>query len=185
MDEYMGIIKLFAGTFAPRGFMLCQGQLLSISQWSALYSILGTQYGGDGQQTFALPNLSGRVGIGTGLSPQSATNYKEGDFGGSENNTLSVANIPAHQHNSRLQASSTNATYSTPTTKSFLAAPGETVGRDFKGISGYTDQDPDLQISPTAISEEVVGSGASFKNMQPYLAMNYIICVEGVYPSRP
>ena len=184
MDEYMGIIKMFAGTFAPRGWMFCQGQLLSIAQYQALYAIFGTTYGGDGMQTFALPNLCGRVAVGTGTAQRSGTNYQSGNSGGDENTTLITQNIPAHVHNTRAQVSRTNASYSQPTGKSVLAAPGSMVGREFQSINGYTDEAPDTQLNTKSILEEVVGAGTPFKNMQPYTALSYIICVQGVYPPR-
>lgn len=184
MDEYIGTIKLFAGSFAPRGYLLCQGQLLPISQYQTLFSILGTTYGGDGTQTFMLPNLCGRVAMGTGAAPRFGTTYPLGATGGDENTTLITQNIPAHAHKTRLQASSTSAGYSRPTTDSVLAAPGTNVGRDFKSTNGYTDAVPDISLNTKALTEEVVGSGTPFKNMQPYLAMSYIICIEGMYPPR-
>lgn len=184
MDEYMGIIKIFAGTFVPRGWMFCQGQLLSINQNQALYSIFGTTYGGDGLQTFALPNLCGRVAVGTGTAQRSGTNYQSGNSGGDENTTLITQNIPSHVHNTRMQASSSNALYSQPTTKSALAAPGTIVGREFQATNGYTDAVPDTQLNAKSVTEEVVGAGTPFKNMQPYIALSYIICVQGIYPSR-
>ncbi|HEX8562722.1 MAG TPA: tail fiber protein [Flavobacterium sp.] len=185
MEEYIGICKIFAGNFAPKGFMLCQGQLLSIAQFSALFSILGTTYGGDGQTTFALPNFAGLAPLGTGSSPVSRTQYVGGEIGGTESVTLGVTNMPAHVHNPRLHASSANAAYSAPKPTSVLAAPGAIDGRVFNNTFGYSDGTADITISAAAVTEDVAGASQPFKIMQPFIAMNYIICVEGIYPSRP
>ena len=184
MEEFIGTIKIFAGTFAPRGWMLCQGQLLPISNYSALFSILGTNYGGDGVRTFALPNLSGLVPLGTGNS-STGTRYEVGEFGGTETTKLEIANMPAHKHGIKIHASSSNASYSQPVATSVLAAVGKSQGREFEAFFGYTDATPDMQMSEAMATEEPVGGGAPIKNMQPYMAMNYIICMEGIYPPRP
>lgn len=97
MEELMGTIKMFAGNFAPRGYALCNGQMLAISQNQALFSILGTTYGGDGRTTFALPDLRGRVPLGPGQGP-GLSNRQPGEKAGNETSTLSVANLPAHNH---------------------------------------------------------------------------------------
>ncbi|MDR6968509.1 microcystin-dependent protein [Flavobacterium arsenatis] len=185
MDEFIGVIKIFAGTFAPRGWMLCQGQMLPISNNQALFSILGTNYGGDGITTFALPNLSGIVPIGTGNNPKSGTRYDLAEVGGSETTNLGIANIPAHKHNVTIHASSTNASYSQPIATSVLAAVGKPQGRDFEAFFGYTDATPDVQMSAAMATESPVGGGLPVANMQPFMAMNYIICMQGIYPSRP
>ena len=184
MDEYIGIIKIFAGTFAPKGWMLCQGQLLQISSNSALFSILGNSYGGDGRTTFALPNLGGMIPLGTGTS-KAGTKYDVADAGGTETTTLAIANIPAHAHGVKIFVSSSNATYGQPTATSVLAAIGKPQGRDFESFFGYTDATPDVQMSAAMATDETVGAGAPVPNMQPFMAMNYIICIQGIYPQRP
>jgi microcystin-dependent protein len=185
MEEFIGTIKIFAGTFAPRGWMLCQGQLLPISSYSALFSILGTNYGGDGVRTFALPNLSGMVPLGTGNSSVTGTKYDLGEVGGSETTKLEIVNIPAHKHDIKIHASSSNASYSQPLATSVLAAVGKSQGREFEAFFGYTDATPDMQMSGAMATEEPVGGGAPVANMQPFMAMNYIVCIDGIYPSRP
>lgn len=184
MDEYIGIIKIFAGSFAPRGWMLCQGQLLPISQYSALYSILGVVYGGDGVTNFALPNLSGLVPLGTGRSFSGST-YMVGEIGGSEATTLTVQNIPPHKHNTKAHASTANASSSQPSARSVVATAGKPQGRDFEAFNAYSDATPDVLMSDQFITEDVVGSGVPIKNMQPFMAINHIICIDGLYPSRP
>lgn len=185
MEEFIGIIKIFGGTFAPRGWMLCQGQLLPISRYTALFSILGTNYGGDGITTFALPNLGGVVPIGTGVNSKSGARYEIAEVGGSETTKLEIANIPAHKHDIKIHVSSSNASYSKPLTTSVLAATGKPDGRDFEPFYGYTDATPDVQMSAAMATEEAIGGGAPIKNMQPFIAMNYIICLDGIYPPRP
>lgn len=185
MDEYIGIIKIFAGGFAPKGWMLCQGQLLSIAQYSSLFSILGTTYGGDGMTTFALPNLAGMATIGTGSSRMSGNTYYQGELGGAETTKLEARNLPPHKHNSRAHASTANATVSVPTVASILAAPGKPDGRGYDNSYGYTEATPDVELSGQTITEDVIGAGEPFRNMPPYMVMNYIICMEGLYPPRP
>src|SRR5687767_4324920 len=97
MDEFIGIVKIFAGNFAPRGWMFCQGQLLSIAQNTALFSILGTTYGGNGQTTFALPDLRGRVPVGVGQGP-GLPSMSLGEMSGATSATMTIQNMPAHTH---------------------------------------------------------------------------------------
>lgn len=179
MDEYIGMVKLFAGNFAPKGWAYCYGQLMPISQYSAVFSLLGTTYGGDGVTTFALPDLRNRVPVGAGQS------YPPGQVGGSDSVTLGVANMPPHAHTPSLMASSSNAAASVPTATSVLAAPGAPSGREFNATYGYNDSTPDITLAPTSVKEQVVGGGQPFKTMPPFLGMSYIICMEGIYPSRP
>ncbi|MES2132344.1 MAG: tail fiber protein, partial [Bacteroidota bacterium] len=108
MDEYMGMIKIFAGNFAPKGWLMCNGQILSIAQNSALFSLLGTTYGGDGVSTFALPNFQSRTPIGMGQGP--GLSYRsQGEVSGTENNTLLLPNIPPHNHPAALSVSNADA----------------------------------------------------------------------------
>lgn len=184
MDELMGVIKLFAGDFAPKYYMLCNGQLLSIAQNTALFSLLGTTYGGDGVNTFALPNLNGRVPIGQGQSP-GTRNYSLGEMSGSETTTLLSINMPPHNHAAHLSVSASNANQNMPTANSTIAAPGTSSGRDFTSTLGFNTSDPDTVLNAKSVQTDVVGGGLPINNMQPYLALNYIICVQGIYPSRP
>jgi microcystin-dependent protein len=184
MDDLMAIVKLFAGNFAPRGWLLCQGQLLPISQYQALFSLLGTTYGGDGKTTFALPNLNGVTALGAGIAKSGKT-YIQGQTDGSENVTMTVQNLAPHQHPIVVHANTGNGQYSAPKPTSVLAATGKPDGRDFEAFYGYTDATPNVQMSGAMLTEGVVGGGQPMQNMQPYLVMNYIICAQGIYPSRP
>lgn len=180
MDEFIGIIKLFAGNFAPRGWAMCQGQLMSISANTALFSIIGTMYGGDGKTTFALPDLRGRAPIGIGQGP-GLSNYVQGQLGGNETNTLNTSNIPSHNH---------------PVTGSVqLPVNGEVANSDspeggYPALSStpvYNHSAGAGQFAGTLnvnLSTSAVGASQPVNNLMPYLAMNYIICLEGIYPSR-
>ncbi len=184
MDEYIGIIKIFGGNFAPRGWFACNGQLLSIAQYSALFSLLGTTYGGDGITTFALPNLQSRTPIGMGQGP--GLSYRaQGQLGGSENNTLILPNIPPHNHPASLLVNNTDASQSTATGGVSLATPGTLAGRTFTATLGYNTATPNTALNQASVTTSPVGQGMPVNNMQPFIAMNYIICWSGIYPPRP
>lgn len=167
--EFLGEIRLFAGTFAPAGWALCNGQILPIASYTALYSILGNTYGGDGHTTFALPDLRGRVpihaGQGTGLTPRTL-----GAQGGAATRTLAAGEMPLHTHTVRANASP--GTDVTP-------APTRYLARNAAGIPQWGD-------SPSASMSGVVstsGGGGSHTNVQPYLVLHYIIALQGVVPA--
>ncbi|WP_028612126.1 phage tail protein [Paenibacillus harenae] len=164
-ETFIGDIRLFGFGFAPRGWALCQGQTLSIQQNSALYSIIGTTYGGDGVTTFKLPDLRGKTPVHTG------NGVMLGQSAGEENHTLAVNEMPAHHH--AAMASAQPSTVYTPAGSSW--APLAT------GTNSYS-QTPDTTMSPNAIAQ--AGGSAPHTNMQPYLAMNYCICINGYYPTR-
>lgn len=231
MEMFIGTVVAVAFPFAPRGFMTCSGQLLSISQYSALFAVLGTTYGGDGQNTFALPDLRGRVAVGPSAGTSGRIDAVVGTVGGTPSVTailngqgtaavtLGVANLPAHDHPATftpggggnasvtLKVSSDVATTSQPAANSYLATgkasgglnqpfmyrpdagagtvalnPGSaTVGGDFAGGSvavGNTGSGTTVQ-APVTVS--VNGQVAT---TPPFIGLNYIICVEGIFPSR-
>ncbi|UWX59271.1 tail fiber protein [Chryseobacterium oranimense] len=180
MDEYMGIVKLFAGNFAPRGWMFCDGSILSIAQNSALFSLLGTTYGGDGISTFALPNLIGRMALGAGNI--NAKSYPLGIVSGTEQNTLLQQNMPSIGGGFQLKVANKNANSATPSAASAIAISGTTTGRDFTAVPSFVSDAPDTAISPQSIS--FTGQGLPVNNMPPFLGLNYIICVAGIYPPR-
>ena len=197
MDPFIGEIVMFAGNFAPRGWALCDGQLLSISANQALFSILGTTYGGDGRTTFALPDLRGRAPIHPGTGPGLST-YRLGQRGGTETVTLNQLQIPSHTHipinnqsqDQHIQLSSTDAVNETPApgdvpavanfgsglnvtkVKSFgpLAAGSVVNGQTISGSAGLT-------LSNT-------GGNQYHTNVQPFECVNFIIAMVGVFPSR-
>jgi len=167
MDPFIGQMIMFAGNFAPRGWAFCEGQLLPISNNAALFSILGTTYGGDGRTTFGLPDLRGRSAIHQGSGPGLNT-IKLGERGGSNSTTLLAANLPAAAIN--IPASSNDANSDDPSGN----APAVT------GTNSYSSTVDD------ALSSGSIQGAASqpFNNMQPFLGVNYIIALQGIFPSR-
>lgn len=169
-EPILGSIGIFAGNFAPRGWAFCNGQLLSIAQNTALFSLLGTTYGGNGQTTFALPNLQGRTpihaGQGSGLS-----NRNLGEQGGTESHTLMVGEIPAHAH--ALNANSAVGTTDT--------AAGNVIAKNAAGVPQFSAA-PDSPMAASSIG--ATGGSQPHNNMPPFLALNYCIALEGIFPSR-
>jgi len=180
IDPYLANITIFAGNFAPRGWAFCNGQIVSIAVNDALFALLGTTYGGDGVNTFALPDLRSRVAVGTGQGA-GLSNYTLGEMGGSENVNLLTSNLPNHNH-------------------SFLSlsgAPGASTaaGTDPSPVNNvpaavtnaiYTDV-PDgvgMGVQTSVVATPVAGNSMPLPVLSPVLAMNYIICVEGIFPSR-
>ncbi len=176
MDEFIAIVKIFAGNFAPRGWMLCQGQILSIAQNTALFSLLGTTYGGNGQTTFALPDLRGRFPIGAGQGP-GLSNYSLGQMAGTENTTLTTNNMPVHAHPVAPAAAGDDAVSNAPAGR----VPGALTGniKAFLAPSQVTDP---KTMAP--YNTGPAGGSSPFSIVSPYTCVNYIICVEGIYPSR-
>lgn len=168
----IGEIRLFAGNFAPRNWAFCNGQLLSIAQNTALFSILGTTYGGNGQTTFGLPDLRGRVPIHPGQGP-GLSNYSLGQTAGAESVTLLQSNMPAHNHLVNAVASGGN-----------QAAPtGNLPAVESTGTSkNYSDSSATAQMNPATISP--AGGNQPFSVIQPYQCLNYIIALQGIFPSR-
>jgi microcystin-dependent protein len=170
-DQFLGEIRMFAGNFAPYGWALCDGQILPISQNTALFSLIGTYYGGDGVTTFALPNLQSRIplhqGQGLGLSA-----YPVGQSGGAENVTLTTQQMPQHHH-----------------TANVVSGPQATAPRPSNGYPGnasggsvYSTGTPDSTFNSGFVGQS--GSGQPHSNVQPYLCINFIIALQGIYPSR-
>jgi microcystin-dependent protein len=174
LDPFIAQIVMFGGTFAPRGWALCDGQLLSISSYSALFSILGTTYGGDGRSTFGLPDLRGRVAIHPGTGSGLST-YSLGQTGGAEQTTLTTANLPAHSHALNLVAGPGQ----------YVDGTGRTLagfGRVVNNRGSWSASAADAQASSSSISN--TGSNSAFDRLQPYQCVQFIIAVEGTYPSR-
>jgi microcystin-dependent protein len=178
-NAYIGEIRLFAGTFAPRGWAFCDGSLLSISNFDAMFALIGTTYGGDGVNTFALPDLRARVplsqGQGGGLS-----NYVMGETGGVEQVTLDNTQIPAHQHD--LNAASAAGSAMAPGPTVMLATPVEAgVSTTLYVVPGTSVVNPAL-MAPQSIG--MTGGNQPHSNMMPTQAINYIIATEGLFPNR-
>lgn len=171
-DPFIGEIRMFAGNFAPRGWSICSGQLLSISQNDALFSLLGTMYGGDGRTTFGLPDLAGRVPLHYGEGP-GLSSRRLGEKGGQEAVSLSIGEIPPHTH--ALRATSAEASDGSPS-ENLLAK--STAGTD---MYAPADQN-NLQMNGVAVSN--TGSNTKHANIAPFLCVNFIISLFGLYPSR-
>jgi microcystin-dependent protein len=169
MDPFIGEIRPAGFNFAPRGWALCQGQILPISQNTALFSLLGTFYGGNGTSTFALPDLQGRVALNAGQGP-GLSSYDVGQVGGTESVTLLTSQMPIHNHN--VVGSSASANSDTPTGRFPAVSPRTVYGTSVDGFFSSQAVIPD-------------GGGQPHNNMQPYCVINYIIALQGVFPPRP
>jgi microcystin-dependent protein len=167
MEGYLAEIRIFAGNFAPRAWAFCQGQLLAISQYQALFSLIGTIYGGDGRTTFALPDLRGRVPVGASRGP-GLRDWRQGEVYGSETHSLP----PAHSHSAL--ASGETATSDDP--RGRVAAVPTVAGRP---VLAYADGGTETMEGTTSS-----GQAGAVSNFQPSLGIQYIICVQGIYPSR-
>jgi len=183
MNGTIGEIILFGGNFAPRTWAFCEGQLLPIASNTALFSILGTTYGGDGRTTFALPDLRGRSAMQQGRGPGLSTRTL-GQRGGFETTTLTVANMPSHSHVAQMSVSNADSNISTPVAGVSIATPGSTVARAFNGTDGFANATPNVELNTATVSLSNTGSGTAFNNMEPYLALNFVICLQGTFPSR-
>lgn len=178
MDAYLGEIRIFGGTFAPNNWAFCDGSLLPISRFTALFSLLGTMYGGDGRVTFGLPNLQNSVPIGAGTGP-GLTLRELGEMGGTQAETLMMTEMPAHTHSpmgfahdgatnnptGAVWAQSSKPSHSGPVPVNLYAAT------------------PDTTMAASALG--VSGGSQPHNNMQPFLGLNFIICLNGIFPQRP
>lgn len=177
-DPFVAEIRMFGFNFAPRGWAFCNGQILPISQNTALFSLLGTTYGGNGQSTFALPDLQGSAALHPGQGPGLSL-YDLGQVGGVETVTLLENELPVHNHT--LSATTVNGTGS--------SAAGAQLARAFKGNlqssnTGriYSTAAPNQAMSPLAL--QIAGSGLPHNNMMPYLTVNFCIALQGIFPPR-
>jgi microcystin-dependent protein len=169
-NPYVGEIRMFGGSFAPVGWALCHGQLMPISENDTLFNLIGTTYGGDGQETFALPDLRGRAPVHMGQGPGISQTYQIGELFGVEEVTLTSQQIPNHNH--PMQARAAGGKSATPD-GNVLASP--------PAVSMYIRDAPGTQISPAPVG----GAGGSqpHDNRMPYLTVNFIISLYGIYPS--
>ena len=168
-EPFVGEIRMFAGNFAPRGWAFCDGQLLAVSQNDALFSLFGTIYGGDGRTTFGLPDLRGRIPLHAGQGP-GLSNRRLGSKSGTENVTITTNQLPSHTHTfrgSQNLADNTNPNQRTFGTTSFDL---------------YIPSNPNTNMSQNAITN--VGGSRSHTNLMPFLCINFIVALFGIYPSR-
>ncbi|MFW0718305.1 phage tail protein [Pedobacter sp. N23S346] len=208
MDDYLGMVRMFAGTFVPRTFMSCNGQLLSVNSNTALFAILGTTFGGNGQTTFGLPNLAGRGVVGTGATNFGAGTYVIGQSAGTITTTLTIPNLPAHNHAAVFTGGGSSVTIPAPTIKASsavgtAAAPstaantlGQLVVPRSTGVALYNNSAPDTDLNVGGVSSSasltpngtvtvgVTGSNTPISIVNPYVALTMLIVVQGLYPSR-
>lgn len=176
MDEFLGIIKLFAGDYAPEGWMLCDGRILQVSQNQALYAVIGNRFGGNTGVSFALPDLRGRVavgmGAGAGLTPRNIAS-----IGGKETETLTTAQIPAHNHT--LNAISGGIEVNTPK-NNYFPEYANTAAKFYS----IKDKPTDVLLAMNPETVANAGGSQAHNNMQPFISLNYIICTNGLFPVR-
>ncbi|RYG09709.1 MAG: phage tail protein [Caulobacteraceae bacterium] len=179
MDAYIGTVQSFAFQFAPRGWMKCQGQRLSIAQQTALFSLIGTTYGGDGNTTFGLPHLAGRTILGEGHIQGGSGVYSVGEEAGMEQVTLQDVQMPRHTHG--LVTTDAPAETATPAPGLLLARASDSGGND---VNIYAPRDKGNRgpLAPDSIG--LSGMSQPLSLMQPYMVMNYCICLSGNFPSR-
>lgn len=170
-QPFVGEIRIFAGNFAPAGWMFCEGQLLPISEYETLFQLIGTTYGGDGQETFALPDLRGRIPLHQGQGPGISQKYILAETGGVESVTLTTQQMPIHNH--ALLASGNPAT-------STLAKDNITASTNQLKI--YYEGSPSKSFAPNTI--QPAGGNQPHENFQPYLCLDFIISLFGIFPSQ-
>jgi microcystin-dependent protein len=171
-EPYIGEIRMFAGNYAPAGWMLCNGQSLPISENDVLFQLIGTTYGGDGQQSFNLPNMQSRIPIHMGNGPD-GTNYQLAEAGGVESVTLSTQQIPSHNH---LVLITDAAAVASPTNASFAASTSSQAGSN----AYNADEDPGTTLAPGMVGAS--GGSQPHDNCQPFLCVNFIISLHGIFP---
>lgn len=171
MDPFVAEIRMFAGNFPPKGWAYCNGQLLPISQNTALFSLLGTFYGGDGKSTFALPDLQGSAPLQCGQGPGLSARFL-GEQSGVPTVTLLTSEMPSHTHQAQAKSSLGNS--QTPAAMTWAGS---------NNAKQYVNTAPNIAMSPLAMA--ITGSSFPHNNMQPYLAVNFIIALQGVFPARP
>ncbi len=176
-QPYVGEIRIFAGNFAPADWMFCEGQLLPISENETLFQLIGTTYGGDGMETFALPDLRGRIVIGQGQGG-GLTNRILADVGGAEEVTLTSSHLPAHTHSAAVYPRATSGAGNN-------LAPGGMAWAATQRDQAYTDApaNADLAANAVTVTLSPAGGGLPHENMPPFVGINYIISLFGIFPS--
>ena len=173
MEYYIGTISIFPYNFIPKDWHACDGTVLQINQYQALYSLLGPQFGGDGKTTFALPDLRGRALVGTGISPVSQATYTVGTKGGAETVALTNAQLPMHTHN-----------FNVNTSAGTSAEPNDVLAKP-TNIKAYAASTNPVTINSGSILPLVGPTPAPHTNLQPFLTLSFCIYMTGIYPQRP
>lgn len=177
-DPFIGEISMFAGPYAPQGWAFCDGGILSIAEHTALFAIIGTTYGGDGVRNFALPDLRGRAPVHKGRGP-GAPDIRLGEMGGESAHTLTTNELPGHTHaaTGKIAASSAAGSSNSPAN----AFPAVSASRD---VQYATTADTQMNANASQVTVASTGGSAPHNNMQPYLGINFIIALQGLFPSR-
>ena len=191
MDQFLSTILIWPPDFAPRGWALCAGQLMAISQNTALFSLVGTTYGGNGTTNFGLPDLRSRIPLGAGQGP-GLSPYNLGQSGGTENVTLTTSTLAAHTHSATpaglsatVPAVTSAGTTNQPSPSVALATPTDAARNP---VNIYSNAAPTQNLAPGTVTGSITvgsaGGGQPHANIQPYLAVNYIIALVGIFPTR-
>jgi microcystin-dependent protein len=182
MEMFIASVVIFGGNFAPRNFLFCAGQLLPIRQYTAVFSLLGVNFGGDGTVTFGLPDLRGRMVVGSGTGP-GLDPVDIGQADGANTTYMTSLEMPAHSHVTTINAAPIEATAAVPTSALILAQQLEP--SNTSPFSGYAPlATPLVKLNPAALTILPSGGASPFGVMQPYLGVNYLICMEGIFPAR-
>lgn len=201
MEGTIGEIRMFGGNFAPRNWALCNGAILSIASYNALFSILGTTYGGDGRTSFGLPDMRGRAPIAPGRHPGSEYTWQLGQMAGNETHTLNVAQMPSHNHSAAFNSTGGNADIAIPAIddpgNEADPGPNSIIAKVEDPTSGnelelFSSEESNTTLKPFSAPVNIGGTvsvgnnggNQSFNIIQPISTVNFIICVVGVYPSR-
>jgi len=171
-QPYVGEIRMFAGNFPPVGWMFCDGQPLAISENETLFQLIGTMYGGDGESTFNLPNLQSRIPIHFGTGPDGIT-YQQAEQAGTESETLTTQQIPSHTH---AQLCSTGAGANQPDPVNAIASKTD--------LSQYSSAGATVSMGNPAMTSDIAGGSQPHENCQPFLCINFIISLFGIFPSQ-
>ena len=180
-QPYVGEVKLFAGNYAPPGWLICDGRLLPIAEYDILFTLIGTTYGGDGQENFALPDLRGRVPQGSGSGP-GLSNRIIGGPGGAAQTSLSLQNMPSHNHSTQLMVNDQRATTATPSASTYLTTSGSASGRGFRPNLAYNNLVPTIVLQ--TVTTDNTGTSQPINIMKPYGVITYIISAFGVWPQQ-
>lgn len=179
MEGTMSEIRMFAGNFAPKYWAFCQGQTISINTNQALFALLGTMYGGNGTTTFMLPNFAGRTAMGTGTGAGTKV-FQLGMMAGTETVTCDIQHMPMHTHT----AGSETVSIKTFSDQGNTGSPAGSTLASLQGLYSSEQPDSNMKAIPNAFALSVSGAGQPMSIRQPYLGINYIICMYGIFPSR-
>ncbi len=181
MDFFLGMITVFGFSWTPVSFDPCQGQEIAINQNEVLFTVIGNKFGGNGATTFKYPDLRGRMAVGQGTNPRTGVTYQVGQIGGVEAVTLTMNQMPAHTHTASVTGSSAASTTDTPAANAYPAK----MSSGIQSVKGYVvNPDPATLVTMGGATTSMAGGGHSVNTMSPYLVLNPVIAIQGLYPSR-